>query len=125
MADTRKQDKPFGSPAGFEMALPGLEDAVIEYRVALLGGAFRGNRPLPTTRLSLGEREPIMHWLNPNCRHGGYDVSNLIREMLSDREVEREGRVSCAGKEAEPGKSWEECDNCSWAWDFRIALVPK
>ena len=31
VADARKQDKPLGSPADFERAFPGLEDAVIEY----------------------------------------------------------------------------------------------
>ena len=124
MADTRRQDKPLGSPADFERAFPGLEDAVIEYRAARPGGAFQTNRPLPTTRLSLRDRGPIMHCLNPNCRDGGYDVSRLVQEMLRAGDQERKGRVTCAGKEAEPGKPWEECRDCSWVWDFRVTLVP-
>jgi hypothetical protein len=125
VADARKQGKPLGNPSDFEEAFPGLEDAIIEYRAARPGGAFQTDRPLPTTRISLKVRGPIMHCLNPNCRNGGYDVSRLVREMLGAGDLEREGRVTCAGKEAEAGRPWEECNECLWSWDFRLTLVPR
>lgn len=124
MADTRKQDKPLGSPADFERAFPGLEHAVMEYGAERPGGAFQTDRPLPTTRLRLRKRGPIMHCLNPNCIHGGYDVRRLVREMLGAGELEHAGRISCVSKEGDPGKAWEQCTDCLWSWDSGLLWCP-
>ncbi len=118
-----KHDDPFGRWADFEEAFPGLEDAIIEYRAARPSGAFQTDRPRPTTRISLRTRVPIMHCLNHQCSNGGYDVTAIVREMLAQRETQREGRVECGGREAEPGRAWEQCRKCGWAWDFLITLV--
>lgn len=127
MADTNaeKATSAWGNQSDFEEAFPGLEDAIIEYRAARPGGAFQTDRPFPTTRLSLRKRGPIMHCLNPNCRHGGYDIGALVREMLRTGELEHAGRVACVGKEGDPGKAWEQCNDCLWSWDFRLTLVPR
>lgn len=109
----------------FEDAFPELADVILEYRAARPGGAFASDRPRPTTRISLRNRGPIMHCLNPTCRDGGYDVTTIVREMLAQQETEREGRVMCGGREGEQGRAWEECRKCDWAWDFRITLVPR
>lgn len=109
----------------FEEAYPGLEDVILEYRAARPGGAFQTDGPLPTTWISLRNRGPIMHCLNPACRDGGYDVTAIVREMLARQETQHESRVACSGKEAESGKAWEQCRKCDWAWDFLITLVPR
>ena len=66
-----------------------------------------------------------MHCLNPNCRDGGYDIGALVREMLRTDELEHAGRISCVGREGDPGKAWEQCKDCLWSWDFRLTLVPR
>jgi hypothetical protein len=123
---TNRQNTPFGSRQRFEKAFPPLEDAVIEYRAARPGGAFRGSQPLPTLRLSMRNSVPITHCLSPNCRNGGYDFAVLVREMLSNGELERSGRISCAGRRGtELAVSCERWNDCSWATDFRVILIPE
>lgn len=99
----------------FEDASPELADVILEYRAARPDGAFATDRPRPTTRISLRTRGPIMHCLNPNCRDGGYDVTALVREMIQSGEIRREGTVRCGGREAEPGRAWQDCAKCDWA----------
>lgn len=66
-----------------------------------------------------------MHCLNPSCSNGGYDVTSAVREMLASGEMQRVARVGCSGREGEPGRAWEQCRKCDWAWDFLITLVPR
>jgi hypothetical protein len=81
----------------FESTFPELEDFTLEYRAARPGGAFSGDRPLPTTKISLRNRGPIMHCLNPECRDGGHDVTAIVTEMFADGNPEWVGRVQCTG----------------------------
>lgn len=107
----------------FEETFPELDDVTLEYRAARPGGAFSDDRPLPTTKISLRNRGPIMHCLNPACKDGGLDVTATVREMLAEGVSEWEGRVICTGVELEEAKAWEECKRYNWAWDLKVTLV--
>lgn len=105
----RNSNLVFAQKVSFEDAFPQIEDITIVGEESSLGSP-QGN-PFSYRKPHLpGE---YIDCSNPVCYRGGFSVGSVLREMVRNKETEREARGICQGNEASPKgkKIYRKCLN--------------
>lgn len=114
--DILNQCEPFiGQKSTFKEAFPEVAEIRVEYSESDYGGISRcgGHAPgdfVLTDKSRIGE---YLSCSNPLCYKGGIKIGWTLREMIRQRETEKEGSGECQGNEASPKgrKIYRKCMN--------------
>lgn len=99
----------FTQKTTFEKAFPEIEN--ISVTVNETGeGPYRGSGTSQYGKTSIGE---FINCKNTKCYNGGFNIGDVIRELVFKKETESEGTAFCQGYEGSPKgrKKYEDCEN--------------
>ena len=108
----------------FARRFPELKDVILEWEECLPTGEIlpQGTGPFPhSMRAATGRFEPVLACPNPRCQGGGFEVEFLVESMMSGRQEERIGVLTCMGWE-QAQASRKDRAPCTTAIRYRIGL---
>ncbi len=100
----RNSNLVFAQKVSFEEAFPQIED------ITIMGEEF-----------SVGGPHGKQFCSNPLCYRGGFSVGSVIRDMVRNKETEREARGLCQGNEGSP-KVQKIYRKCYHTFKMKIAI---
>jgi hypothetical protein len=87
----------FGTKVNFDEAFPTIEDITVEVKEA--GYMLKRKSTSTYTKEYL---VPSFECNNISCKQGGVSIERVLREMVRNKQAEREEIMSCKGHEGSP-----------------------
>jgi len=113
----------FGEKSSFKEAFPEIDDLKIECKeTGHLGSVFNNE----TSHYYSIENPPgeYIDCSNPLCYNGGFSIGRVLREMIRNKEMEKEGSEICKGYEGSP-KGRRRYRNCLNFFKYKVKIKYK
>lgn len=106
----------FGTKTKFEKAFPEIENITIE--VIETGLYINDSRISHYNKTNTSE---YVNCTNPMCYKGGFNLCNIIRDMIFKKDTERVGSAECQGNEGHH-KSRDIRSKCLNSFSYKIQI---